>query len=170
MTAEPPLRLTAGTVGKAHGLDGSFYVVGAVPALLEKGASIWLAGEDEPRTIERVAGTAAKPIVRLSGAGDRNDADALRGREVQVDSALAPPLEEDEYWQHQLIGCAVRSGDGEALGTVGELMGLPSCEALVVDGGPRGELLIPLVRDAIVSIDPEAGLIVVDAGFLALED
>ncbi|MEN0012778.1 MAG: ribosome maturation factor RimM [Solirubrobacteraceae bacterium] len=173
----PPERIFAGTAGKAHGLDGSFYVVGGVPALLEKGAELWVGAEAEPRTVERRAGTDAKPIVRLSGASSRNDADAFRGLDLQAPVAEAAPLGDDEYWAHQLVGCAVTAREGRALGEVVELMALPSCEVLVVrdpgaEGGPAGpdDLLVPMVKDAIVEIDPEGRRVVVDAEFLALDE
>lgn len=167
----PPERVFAGTVGKGHGLDGSFYVVAAVPALLTKGAQLWVDGEDDPRTVERRAGTDAKPILRLSGSGDRNAADLLRGKTLEASNADAPPLGDDEYWAHELVGCAVNAADGRALGEVAELMGLPSCEVLVVRGAEAfGELLIPLVKDAIVEIDPAGRKVTVDAEFLAIDD
>ena len=43
---------------------------------------------------------------------------------------------------------------------------LPSCEVLEVDRPDGSELLVPLVRDAIRSIDVEARRIDVDLGFL----
>ncbi len=168
--AAPPERVFAGTVGKGHGLDGSFYVVAAVPALLAKGTQLWVEGEAEPRAVERRAGTDAKPILRLAGASDRTAADLLRGKTLEASNADAPPLDDDEYWAHELVGCAVAGADGRALGQVAELMALPSCEALVVRGVEAvGELLVPLVKDAIVEIDPAGRTITVDAEFLAID-
>ena len=43
---------------------------------------------------------------------------------------------------------------------------LPSCEVLEVDRPDGSELLVPMVRDAIRSIDVEARRIDVDLGFL----
>lgn len=167
----PPERVFAGRVGKGHGLDGSFYVVQAQPHLLVKGKQLFVEGDDAPREIERRAGTDAKPILRLAGAGDRNAADLLRGKALEIGVEDAPPLDDDEYWAHELVGCAVVAADGRALGEVAELMALPSCEALVVRGVDAfGELLVPLVKDAIVEIDPEGRAITVDAEFLAIDD
>jgi hypothetical protein len=45
------------------------------------------------------------------------------------------------------------------------MLALPSCEALVLDGS---DVVVPLVRDAIESIDVEAKVIVVNGGFLGL--
>ena len=71
-----------------------------------------------------------------------------------------PPLEADEFWAHELAGCRVVDGDRE-VGEVARMIVLPSCEALEV-----GDRLIPLVRDAIRSIDLEARVIDVDLRFL----
>ena len=170
-TGQAPDRVPAGTIGKAHGLDGSFYVAKAVPTLLFKGAEVFVEGYVEPRTIERRSGTDERPILRLSGAANRNDADALRGRGLTVKLEVAPELGEDEYWAHDLVGCEVQAQVGpEVLGEVIELRAYPSCEVLRVDGGRRGELLIPMVRDAIVEIDVAQRRVVVDGEFLALDD
>lgn len=169
--AAPPERVFAGRVGKGHGLDGSFYVVQAVPHLLVKGKQLFVEGAEAALEIERRAGTDAKPILRLAGAGDRNAADLMRGKALEIAVEDAPPLDDDEYWAHELVGCAVAAADGRALGEVAELMALPSCEVIVVRGVAEfGELLIPLVKDAIVEIDPEGRAITVDAEFLAIDE
>lgn len=148
----------AGRVGRPHGLDGSFYVTRAVPALLEIGRKLIVAGR--AREIERRAGTAAKPIVRLSGSDAREDAERLRGEPLLVANAELPILGEGEFWAHELEGCRVLDGDRE-IGVVARLVPLPSCEALAV-----GDRLIPLVGDAVRCIDVAERRIDVDLGFL----
>ena len=69
-------------------------------------------------------------------------------------------LDEDEYWAADLVGCAVVDGSRE-VGVVARMVALPSCEALEV-----GDLLIPMVRDAIRSIDMDARRIDVDMEFV----
>ena len=75
--------------------------------------------------------------------------------------ASAADLDEDEFWAEDLVGCAVADGE-RSLGVVTALLGLPSCEALELDSG----VIVPMVRDAVRSIDVEAKRIDVDAGFL----
>jgi 16S rRNA processing protein RimM len=124
------------------------------PGPLVAGATVLVDGV--PRTIDRLAGTPERPIVRLSGCSSRDDAEALRGTELRVEESL----EEGEFWARDLVGCLVVDGD-RSLGVVTRMVALPSCEALEV-----GDRLIPMVQDAIRSIDIEARRIDVDSEFL----
>jgi 16S rRNA processing protein RimM len=158
--------LAGGRVGRPHGLDGSFHVVAARPALLALGATVRVAGREAE--IVRRAGTDERPIVRLEGVDARDGAEALRGEELLVPRAAAPPLEEDEWWAEDLAGCRVVDGP-RAVGRVVRLVALPSCEALEVTAPPgsSGEtFLVPLVRDAVRTVDVGAKVIDVDLAFL----
>jgi 16S rRNA processing protein RimM len=155
--------IEAGRVGRPHGLDGSFYVTLPVAELLDATEAVEVGGRS--LRIERRAGTSERPILRLAGCASREDADALRGTPLLVDDALAAPLEEGEYWAHELAGCAVHDG-GVEVGVVRRMIALPSCEVLEVErpGGP--DVLVPLVRDAIRAVDREGRRIDVDMGFV----
>jgi 16S rRNA processing protein RimM len=156
--------LAGGRVGRPHGLDGSFHVHDARGALLALGVVV-RAGDREAAIVRR-AGTDDRPIVRLEGVDTREAAEALRGRELLVPRAVAPALEEDEWWAEDLVGCRVVDGERE-LGFVARLVPLPSCEALEVAGpGDEEPFLVPLVRDAVRLVDVEAKVIDVDVAFL----
>ena len=157
--------IEAGRVGRAHGLDGSFHVTRPEPGLLALGMTVRVG--ETPVEIERLAGTAAKPIVRVTGCSTREQADAIRGEPIWISRDDAPPLEADEWWADDLVGCRVTDGERE-VGTVRRLLALPSCECLEVErAGGGADLLVPLVRDAIRSIDVHARRIDVDMGFVA---
>jgi 16S rRNA processing protein RimM len=155
--------LEAGRVGRPHGLDGSFHVTRPDPRLL---ALPELLVDGAPARVDRRAGTDARPILRLEGHAGRAAAEALRGAQLAVRVADAPSLGEGEYWAHELEGCAVVDGS-RAVGRVRRMVALPSCEALAVER-PHGapELLVPLVRDAVRSVDVAARRIDVDLAFL----
>jgi 16S rRNA processing protein RimM len=159
--------LRAGRVAAPHGLDGSFHVVEANALLLTLGATLRVAGAD--RRIIRRAGTDARPIIRVEGCEDRIGAEALRGLELDAAREAAPALEDDEWWAEDLESCRVHDGERE-VGTVRRLLALPSCELLEVarDGG-GGDLLVPLIRDAVRSVDIARRTIDVDLGFLGEE-
>ena len=153
--------VVAGVVGRPHGLAGAFYVSSARADLLEPGARVSV-GETGYEVAGR-SGTDERPILRLAGVEDRSAAEALRGAELHVPR---PPREEGEYWAEELEGCAVRDGDVE-VGVVERLLAYPSCELLEVwRAGTPEPLLVPLVRDAIRSIDVEGRVIEIDLEFL----
>lgn len=161
-----PAWLVAGRVGRPHGLDGSFHVTGARPALLPLGGEV--AVGDAAAAIERRAGTDDRPILRLDCARTREAVEALRGAELRVVRDAAPELEGDEWYAEELEGLAVQDG-AVAVGRVLRLVPLPSCEALEVARPGRGTLLVPLVRDAVRDVDLEAGVVDVDLAFLGEE-
>jgi 16S rRNA processing protein RimM len=153
-----PEWLPAGRVGRPHGLDGSFHITQPRATLLALGRVIRV-GEAETEIV-RLAGTEARPILRVDLAGSRAAIEALRGADVLVRRSDAPPLEEGEYYAEQLEGCRVVDGARE-IGVVTRLVNLPSCDVLEV-----GELMIPMVHDAVRSVDVDARVIDVDLGFL----
>ncbi len=161
-----PEWLIAGRVGRPHGLDGSFHVTGARPQLLGHGNVVRVAERDAE--IERLAGTGNRPIVRLTVADSREAIEALRGEDLLVPRAVAPPLEEDEWYASDLEGLRVVDGK-TPVGVVSRLLPLPSCEALEVARPDGRELLVPLVRDAVRGVDLEAGTVDVDLAFLGEE-
>jgi len=166
MTREDPqsVDLEAGRVGRPHGLDGSFHVTRPDARLLADRDELLLDGR--PVQVERRAGTPEKPILRLAGHASREAVEALRGAQLSVPVADAPALEAGEYWAYELERCTVVDGD-RVVGEVRRMLPLPSCEALEVaraDGGP--DLLVPMVHDAIRSVDVAARRIDVDLAFL----
>ena len=155
--------IEAGRVGRPHGLDGSFHVTRPDARLLALSDEILVNGR--PERIERRAGTDERPILRLAGHAGREAAEALRGAPLAIPVERAPALEPDEYWAHELAGCEVWDGE-RRVGEVRRMLPLPSCEALEVARDEGGELLVPMVRDAIRSIDVAARRIDVDLAFL----
>ena len=158
---EEPLQ--AGRVGRAHGLDGSFYVTGAQPRLLALGTKLTIAGA--ARAIVRRAGIDKRPIVRLEGIEDRSSVEALRGTPLTVPRQHAPMLPAGEWWAHELEGCEVCDGE-RRVGSVAGLLELPSCEALRVQREDGSELLVPMISNAIRRMDVPRGRIDIDLVFL----
>jgi 16S rRNA processing protein RimM len=139
--------VSAGRVGRSHGHDGSFYVENAQHELA-LGTELTVAGQ--AHTVERRAGTASRPLVRLSGVQDPRP---LRGELLLVEAAL----DEGEWLAADLVGCRV-----EGLGEVTRVIDAPSCAVLELDDGT----LVPFVSDAILAVDVEARSIKADASWL----
>jgi 16S rRNA processing protein RimM len=155
--------LLAGRVGRPHGLDGSFHVTRPNAQLLDAATNVLI--DDRELEITRQAGTARSPILRVAGHDDRAAAESLRGKDMLVPRALAPELGPEEWWAEDLAGCVVHDGDRE-VGTVRRMLELPSCEVLEVERSDGGDLLVPLVTDAVREVDLDRRAIDIDLEFL----
>jgi len=156
--------LSVGRVGRAHGLDGSFHVTQPRERVLAAATALIVDGRTV--AIERHDGTPARPILRLAGIGTREAVDALRGTDLYMPRAEAPPLEEDEWYAEDLVGCRVVDGDAD-VGVVAKLLPYPSCELLEVQRpAPAKALLVPLISDAVRAVDVGARRIDVNLAFL----
>ena len=148
-------QVSAGRVGRPHGLDGSFHLQQPTEDLVE-GTRVVVAGRIA--TVERRAGTAERPIVRISGVSDRDAAVSLRGERLLVE---AGDLAVDEYLVGDLVGCTV-----PGLGEVRRVIAAPSCDLLEVGDDA---LLVPFIGDAVTCVDLDAGVIEVDHAFLGYD-
>lgn len=102
-------------------------------------------------------------IVSFDGVEDRNAAETLRGVLLQVDSDTVPPPEDpDEYRDHQLVGLAAVSTEGERLGEVVDIDHAPASDLLVVRRPDGRTALVPFVTAIVPEVDLAGGRVVVD--------
>lgn len=145
--------VTAGVVGRSHGLDGSFHVERPQHPL-ERGTVVRLDGRE--RTVGRRAGTDSRPLIKLDGIASREAVAALRGELLLIEDTLA----DGEWLAEDLVGCRV-----EGLGAVVRVIDAPSCDLLELEGGE----LVPLIGDAVREVDLATGTIAIDRRFLRLD-
>lgn len=103
-------------------------------------------------------------VLKLEGYDSPEDAAALAGCELAVPEDEAVELEEGEFYDFQLEGCRAETIEGQALGTVREVLhtGGEAPVLVIKDEGGR-EHLVPLAESICVEIDTDAKLIRVDA-------
>jgi 16S rRNA processing protein RimM len=89
-------------------------------------------------------------------------AEELIGCEICVHESEVVELENDEFFEWQLIGCVVETIQGEEIGKVKEVMRGVASEILVVQGTKK-EYLIPFVNAICPEVDVEKKIIKIDA-------
>ena len=106
-------------------------------------------------------------LVRFKEIRSHDQAVALQ--DVYLEAEAGPmPLADDAVWWHELQGVPVATAEGEALGTVDDVFRSGGGEVLVVTGGRRGEVLVPVVSGIVIDFAPRDGRIVVDGEALGL--
>ena len=98
-------------------------------------------------------------ILKFRGVDTISDAETLAGCEVRVPIAERTPLDPGEYFQSDLVGCAVVDRrTGESIGVVTDWLDSGGAGNLVVGE----DLLIPFAREICVEIDPASKRIAVE--------
>jgi len=127
-------------------------------ALLRK---VYLGPKAVPFALEGFRLHKGSALLKLEGCHDRAAVEKLRGQLVQIPIEEAMPLEEDEYYEHQIVGLAVWTVGGEYLGTVDEIIFTGSNDVYVVRGEGR-EILIPAIENVVLEINLAKGRLIVE--------
>jgi 16S rRNA processing protein RimM len=168
MRYEAPKYLLLGEVLRPHGIRGELRmrVLTDHPERISQLEHVYV-GRDPNATdvqtfrVEHMRMHQDYGLLKLVGIDDRDQADMLRQLFVMIDLDHAVPLEEGEFYLYQLIGVNVQTAEGEALGTITEVLETGANDVYVVNGSKYGEILIPVLDETIVSTDIKAGVVVV---------
>lgn len=98
-------------------------------------------------------------ILGFWGIDNVNDVEKYKQCKLYVDREHAVALEKDEYFVADLIGAQVRTEDGTVLGILSEVLPTGSNDVYVVKG--EKELLLPAIKECILSVDVEQKMICV---------
>ena len=90
----------------------------------------------------------------------------LINKELCVSEEDLPSLDNDEYYDYQLVGLNVVNHEHEVVGTVTQIVHIGVNNIMVVTG--KEEMLVPMVEGLISSIDLNDSLIVIDEDALRL--
>ncbi|MGK5530255.1 ribosome maturation factor RimM [Streptomyces sp. URMC 129] len=152
------MQLVVARIGRAHGIKGEVSVevrTDEPEVRLAPGAVLATdPPETGPLTVAGGRVHSGRLLLRFEGVADRTAAEALRNTlliaEVDPDEQ---PEDPEEFYDHQLVGLDVVTGDGVRVGSVTEIAHLPGQDLLVVarDGG--GEALIPFVAEIVPTVD-----------------
>lgn len=171
------LRLVVGRIGKAHGLRGEVSVEVRTddPDLrFAPGAELETdPAERGPLTVAGGRVQSGRLVLSFEGVADRTAAEALRNTLLLVETDPDElPDDPEEFYDHQLVGLRVVTVGGLEVGTVAEMLHLPTQDVFAVRRPDGREALIPFVAQIVPEVDLERGAVVVDPppGLLELAD
>ena len=162
--------LLIGTVWRAHGVQGELKVVPETddPTRFLDLDTLFLGATPDdaaPHEVESARlhqmkkGTVV--IVKLEGVDTRDWAETLRSVPVFAREEDLPPLEEGEFFVHDLIGLEAESDEGESIGTVNNVLTTTGQAVYVIGREGKPDAMVPAVDKFIQEIDVEGGRIVI---------
>jgi 16S rRNA processing protein RimM len=120
----------------------------APPSEVEADGSV----PDTPMTVEQVWIQKRGIRVKFSEVKDRTAAESLVGRLLLVDEHHRARVPRGTYFVHDIIGMTVHTDEGAEIGTVRDVLHMPAQDVYAIDT-PRGELLLPAVKEFILAVD-----------------
>ncbi len=155
-TDESPRRLLVGIIGAPHGIKGELRVrlVTDFPERLPSISHVYIGDETERRRLRTVRpGSENSAILTIAGITDRDEAMQFRGEPLYIGIRDAKPLEEGEYYWHQLIDMQAVTPEGEPLGIVTSIIQTGANDVYVITQPDGTELLLPALKEVILEID-----------------
>ena len=165
-----------GRIARPHGLRGHVVVNPETDFVDERfvsGATMWTRSDhgEEPLTISSARVQNGRPVVGFAGFASIDDVERLSGLELRVPQESLQSLEDGAYYQHQLVGCSVKTVGGDQVGDVVRVDGGAGGSLLAIKS-TRGEVLVPFAQHICVEVDVAARRIVIDPpeGLLELNE
>ena len=154
-------KLTVGTVLKPQGIRGEVKVKSLCDSAEDLKAFKKLIIDGVEYSVLSVRASGDFAYIGLKGVADRNGAELLRGKDVEVERVDAPDLPEGRYYIVDLIGCEAVTERGTALGEVVSVT--PAKTDICVLEKDGKEITFAAADGVITDIDVEARKITVNA-------
>lgn len=96
-------------------------------------------------------------LMELEGVSDRTQAELLRGAALLVQETDSPPLPENVYYTHQLIGLRVMTTEGREVGPITDVIETGANDVYVT-----AQALIPAIAQVVKQVDLVAGTMLIE--------
>lgn len=100
-------------------------------------------------------------ILKFEGIDDINDVEQFKRCPILVTRENAVPLEEDEYFIADLIGLQIVDDSGITIGTLKNVIETGANDVYEVTTADGGTVLLPAIKDCILDVDMDEGIILV---------
>jgi 16S rRNA processing protein RimM len=152
-----PVFVQVGILRRPHGLKGETLVTinTDFPERLKVKTKLYLGEDHLPVTIKSRRHHNDGMLLAFEEFGDKEALEQVRNLPLFVHVSEIPALPAGEYYQHQLLGLDVLEEDGNALGTLAEILSTGANDVYVVREADGKELLLPAIKDVVQKIDLE---------------
>jgi 16S rRNA processing protein RimM len=169
---KPTNPIQMAVIGAAHGIKGEVKLksfTGDPAAIGDYGP---LFAEDGRRfTIETLRPAGSSIVAKFKEVRDRTAAETLSGTALHVDRAALPDdLDEEEFYQADLIGLGVVDLEGAAIGKVQAVHDFGAGDILDIRKALGGSVMVPFTKAAVPAVDIVAGTLTVDPVAAGLVD
>lgn len=147
-----------GKVSKPQGIKGEVKVevITSFPEHFEELSELYM--DEDVNCVVAIEKTRfAKNFVyiKFKNIDSRNDAEAIRNKYLYISEKELFPLEDDEFYHHQLIGLKVFSEEGLYIGKIIDVETYPENDIISIKSDDKSIHLVPVVKEFIKDINIE---------------
>jgi len=158
-----------GKIVNTHGIRGEIRVISRTDFPDERykiGNVLYLfmPGETEGKPVVVASHRKHKTfdLLTLEGFETINKVEPLKGGLLKIKESQLGELEEGEYYFHEIIGCLVKTIEGEEVGKVKEILTPGANDVWVVKGTTGKEYYIPYIEQIVKKVDKEDKVIIIE--------
>lgn len=159
--------LRIGQIVRAHGVRGDVKVIPTTDDIERfhalKGLFLEQGGAYKPLGFADIRIATGAVLMRLEGIDSPEAAEKHKGLYLCVDRAHAAKLPPDTWFVDDLIGCETCDTEGNAYGTLTDVLVTGANDVYEIEGG---KLLVPALKKVLACVDTEGRRIVFDAEVL----
>lgn len=158
-----PVYLMLGKLRRAHGIKGEIplEIYSDMLELLAPEGLVYVGESHQALIIQATRWKNDLLLLKFNGLDDREIVSDLTNEYVYVRADQLPPLTEEEFYYHQLLGLSVFEEDGTFVGQLSEILQTGANDVYLVMSDEGEEVLIPAIEDVILEIDLEQQKIIV---------
>jgi 16S rRNA processing protein RimM len=161
-----PEYIIVGRFGRPRGVSGSINITPATddPERFLELTEIFAVsnGNRERLQLEQVLMVGGRPVVKIKGIDNREEAARLTNMSIEIPIGEARSLPEGSYYQFELVGCRVIDLEGTEYGVIEEVMLYPANDLYRIKSERFGEILFPAVDRFVVEVNIKEKRVVID--------
>jgi 16S rRNA processing protein RimM len=162
MREDAGMLVVVGRIGRSHGVRGEVSVelrTDEPDARFAVGARLQADGPRPRRlTIKSVRPHSGRLLIAFDEVVNRTQAELLRGATLSAEiEADRRPDDPEEFYDRQLVGLEVHSGQVGAVGQVVGVVHLPLQDLLSIRRADGCEVMVPFVAELVPEVDLAAG-------------
>jgi len=145
-----------GKIAKPQGVKGEIKaeIITSFPEHFEHLSNIYIKQDGFVKfEIEKTRLSKNFVFIKFREIKSRNDAENLRNKYLYIPDEELFPLDDDEFYHHQLIGLKVYDQHNSYLGVVKDIETYPVNDILNIESENKITYLIPVVKDFIKEVD-----------------
>jgi 16S rRNA processing protein RimM len=151
--------VTIAKITSTHGLKGDVRIFPMIspPELLKKINYVYM--KDDNHTITKYVIDKVRPykkalwLLKMEGWETIEQAELFKGKSLYLPKDKMPELPENSYYIGDLLGSSIITEDGESVGELVDVLERGGSDLYVIKTTDNKELLLPVVREFVLSVN-----------------